>query len=95
MEDTQRAFNALPKSKYWRRSSRRSHGEGTPARVMEALWYPTLPPEPQENGNTAYFHYRALDDAWFRVVLDADGALYTAFWDDDTSGRRRRVRSRR
>ena len=90
MEDMRRAFDALPKSKYWRRTSHRSHGESTPARVMEALWYPTLPPEKQEDGNTAYYHYRALDDEWFRVVLDADGALYTAFWDDDTDGRRRR-----
>lgn len=88
MEDMQRAFNALPKSKYWRRTSHRSHREATPERIIATLRYPSLPIENQEEDMTAYRKYLPEDDIWFRVVLDETGALYTAFKDSDEMRKR-------
>ena len=42
MDDVRRDFDALPKSRYWRRTSSRAHAEATPERVMDALRYPGL-----------------------------------------------------
>jgi hypothetical protein len=45
--------------------------------------FPTLPIEYQDKGITAYRKYLPDEGIWFRVVLDEDGALYTAFKDSD------------
>ena len=81
MDDVRRDFDALPKSRYWRRTSGRAHAEATPERIMDTLRHPSLPVEYQDNGMTAYRKYLPDDNIWFRVVLDANGALYTAFKD--------------
>ena len=37
MDDVRRDFDALPKSRYWRRTSGRAHAEATPERIMDTL----------------------------------------------------------
>ncbi len=63
MEDeVRRAFDALPKSKYWRRTSSRSHRrEATPVRIIATLRHPSLPIEYQEEDMTAYRKYLPED----------------------------------
>ena len=51
---------------------------------MNTLRGPTLPVEYQDRGRTAYYKFLEQNDVWFRVVLERDGSLYTAFRDDDT-----------
>lgn len=86
--EVRRAFDALPKSRYWRRTSRFSHPEATPERIIATLRYPGLPIEYQEEDMTAYRKYLMEDGIWFRVVLDENGALYTAFKDSDEMRKR-------
>ena len=78
------AFEALPKHRYWRQTSRFNHPEATPERIMATLREPTLPIEHQENGRTAYYRYLEVDGIWFRVVLHQNGSLCSAFEDSDT-----------
>jgi len=57
---------------------------------METLRNPTLPIEQQYKGRTGYYKYFEQDGIWFRVVLDRDGALRTAFQGDQTMQERGR-----
>ena len=87
-DDVRRDFDAWPKSRYWRRTSHRAHPEATPERIMATLQHPDLPVEYQPNGMMAYRKYLPNDKMWFRVVLNADGALYTAFKDSNEMRKR-------
>ena len=80
-------FEALPKHRYWRLTAQYNHPEAKPARIMDTLRDPTIPVEYQEKGRTAYYRYLDQDGIWFRVVLERNGSLYTAFKDDDTMRR--------
>ena len=85
MEDEVRqAFDALPKSHHWRSDARYRHPEATPDKIMAAIREPTMIVH-QSNGRAAYFRFEPEEDNWFRVVLDEDGALRTAFRDDHTN----------
>ena len=77
-------FETLPKTRHWRSDAQFRHFEATPEQVMETLRHPDIGPEIQSKGRTAYYRYIPEDGFWFRVVLDADGSLRTAFRDDDT-----------
>lgn len=77
----QEAFDALPKSRHWRNLAQFKHPEATPERIMTTLLQPTLPVEQHRRGRTRYYKYLADADVWFRVVLNQDGALLTAFAD--------------
>ncbi len=88
--DILEAFEALPKTNHWLFKSQIKHRSATPQRVIETLRSPTLPIEPQFKGRTGYYKYFEEDDIWFRVVLDRDGALRTAFQDDQTMQERGR-----
>lgn len=95
-----RAFNNLPKSRYWRTAAYDHLGEGglTIEIVAETLEYPTdIAFQRRRKGSRqAFYKYYPinsevishLDDAqggaWFRVVLDDTGSLYTAFRDNFT-----------
>lgn len=78
------AFEALPKTDHWLFRARNKHPSATPERIMETLHNPTLPIEQQFKGRTGYYKYFEQDNIWFRVVLDRDGSLRTAFQDDQT-----------
>ena len=89
MEDeVRRAFDELPKSRYWRRTSHQSHPEAIPERIIATLRYPDMPVDYQEKGRTAYRKYLPDEGIWFRVVLDSRGALYNAFKDSDEMRKR-------
>ncbi len=77
-------FDALPKTDHWIFKSQLKHRSATPERIMETLRNPTLPIEAQFKGRTGYYKYFEEEDIWFRVVLDRDGSLRTAFQDDQT-----------
>lgn len=78
------AFEALPKTDHWLFKAQQKHPSATPERIIETLRNPTLPIEFQLKGRTGYYRYFEQDGIWFRVVLDRDGALRTAFQDDQT-----------
>ena len=75
------SFDALPKTRHWLTYSQRKHPEATPDRIMETINQPDFVMR-QTNGRTAYLKFRPQDDYWFRVVLDMNGSLRTAFRDD-------------
>ena len=77
----QEAFDALPKSRHWRTDARFKHPETTPEKIISAINEPAVIVH-QSDGRTAYFRFDREDDNWFRVVLDENGALRTAFRDD-------------
>ena len=82
MDDQVRlAFDALPKTRHWRSDAQFRHPEATPGRIMAAISEPTLIVH-QSNGRTGYYRFEPDDETWFRVVLDGNGALRTAFRDD-------------
>ena len=83
----QEAFDALPKSRHWRTMAQSKHPEATPERIMATLLEPSLPVEQHRHGRARYYKYLADDDGWFRVVLNQDGALLTAFADDEAMER--------
>lgn len=95
------AFESLPKSKYWRRTSSRRHLNQfglTPQVILETIADPT--DVQKQDGAIGRFRefYRyfepgderivgvsdAVWGAWFRVVIDPRGSLYTAFLDHFT-----------
>ena len=94
-------FDALPKSRYWRRTSSHRHLNQfglTPDVILATLAHPT-DTESQDDVTGRYEEFyryyppetsetEHLDDAeggaWFRVVIDPNGALYTAFRDHFT-----------
>lgn len=88
MEDMRRAFEVLPKSKYWRRTSQFSHPEATPERIILTLGFPDMPIEHQDKGRTAYRKYLPDEGIWLRVVFDQQGALFNAFKDSDEMRKR-------
>ncbi len=95
-----RAFDNLPKSRYWRTTAYNHIGSYglTPEIVAATLESPTDTAfqNRRKGRRRAFFRYYPkdadevahLDDArggaWFRVVLDENGALYTAFRDNYT-----------
>ena len=90
-----RAFEDLPKSRYWRTRANAHLGRGglTPEIIASVLELPMeIYSQNRRKGlRKAFFRYypsgsggiAGLTDAeggaWFRVVLDDTGALYTAF----------------
>ena len=96
----ERAFQRLPKTRYWRQESHEHIGQHglTTAIVAETLESPNEveiqtkfnPPRkafykfyPKGSREASKADY-AQEGAWFRVVLDANGELRTAFRDNDT-----------
>lgn len=79
------AFEALPKTNHWLFKSRVKHPEATPERIIETLRSPTLLVEAQARGRVGYYRFLEQDEMWFRVVLDRNGSLRTAFKDDQTT----------
>lgn len=78
------AYEALPKTNHWLFEAINKHPTATPERIIETLRNPTLPVEAQFRGRTGYYRYFEQEGIWFRVVLDRDGSLRTAFQDDQT-----------
>ena len=76
------AFEALPKTNHWLYTALLKHPSATPGRIIETLGNPTIPVEAQFKGRTGYYKYFEQEEIWFRVVLDRDGSLLTAFQDD-------------
>ena len=84
------AFEALPKTYHWLFAATNKHPSATPERIIETLRNPTLPVEAQFKGRTGYYKFFEPEGIWFRVVLDRDGSLRTAFQDDQTMQERGR-----
>jgi hypothetical protein len=84
------AFEALPKTNHWLNTALLKHPSATPGKIIETLRNPTLLIEAQFKGRTGYYKYFEHEGIWFRVVLERDGSLLTAFQDDQTMQERGR-----